>query len=157
MQLEAALDHLLNQYMHRAQVRAGNGLTKSMNTSLRSYPQLPLIISRSVECLAALEYFFGLEGTVSVNCHDLYHILIHTHEDWHHEVPALQTAGNGYGSVTFVRQPRLPRHQFTAAWAIARRIRLLTGHGALRLHGEALDQFRRLIRSPSQKQWHDKA
>lgn len=159
MQLESALDQLLDRYVSKIQVRPGNGLTRSMNTSLRSYPEIPRIIARTVDCLATLEYLFGLDGTVSVKCSDLYRILINAHEDWFLEMPQVIQAAN---TVTFTRKPRFPRHQFAAAWAIARQIHLLTGHGALRLHIEALNEFRQLIQAPDTQHrgppegWHDK-
>jgi hypothetical protein len=144
MKLESALELLLTPYMPRLQVRPGNGLTRSMNTTLRSYSELPLIIRRTVECLASLEYLFGFPGTAAVHYADLYQILINTYDDWVLEVPHLPSP-TAPGPIIFVRKPRVSINRFTAAWTIARRINLLTGRGKVRLHSNALNKLRRLM------------
>ncbi|HYF93425.1 MAG TPA: hypothetical protein VD969_14525 [Symbiobacteriaceae bacterium] len=59
MQIDEAVNQLLSPYLSRVQVRAGNGLTKSMNASLRSYPEIPRIIRRTVTLLVSVEILFG--------------------------------------------------------------------------------------------------
>ena len=114
-----------------------------MNANLRSYSEIPLIITRSVDCLAHMEYLFGFTG-VGIHYTALYQILVNAYEDWHLEVPALPSPF-GAGPVVFVRKPRVPIHRFSAAWTIARRINLVAGRGSIRLHSEPLDTLRQLV------------
>lgn len=41
-------DNLVEPFMTRVQARRGNGLTRAMNQTLRSYPEIPAIIRRTV-------------------------------------------------------------------------------------------------------------
>lgn len=144
MKLESALNQLLPPYLSRVQVRPGNGLSRSMNGTLRSQAEIPVIIKRTVECLASLEYLLGFSGSFGIHYRSLYHVLINTYDDWFLEIPHFPSSP-GAGPLTFVRKPRVPIHRFLAAWTIARRINLVSGRGQIRLHSDVLARLRQLV------------
>jgi hypothetical protein len=152
--------------MTRVQVKSGNGLTKNMNQTLRSYDQIPVIITRTVGYLATMESLFDFSGAVRIDTMDLYKNLMDIHDDWVEEFPrlgrrsehqvfadrlmeAIETGAmppqpEGTGTVEFSRVPQLPFHQFTAAWTIARRIGVIEGRGEIGLSRTALEALKRL-------------
>lgn len=166
MNVDEAVQAILGRYMGRVQVKAGNGLSKCMNQNLRSYEQIPLIITRTVTLLAGTESLFGFSGAVRLYTLDLYRTLMDLHDDWVEEVPQLgrrseqqafvdtlleaieagepRSVPKARGTVDFVRRPLLPFHQFTAAWTIGRRIGVLEGRGELGLTRTTLAELRRL-------------
>ncbi|MGE5531968.1 MAG: hypothetical protein ACM3VW_07635 [Bacteroidota bacterium] len=152
MNLADAVELILDKRMSRVIVRPGNGLTRSMNLTLRSYSEVPQIIRRTVACMADLEQAFGLNGTVRLQPKELYRLLSKLHADWTLDVPELlPLKPTGARPVAFVTKPRLPLHQFTAAWTIARRIKLISGHGVIGLHQDVLTELRRLTSAPTQE------
>lgn len=166
MNTDGAVEQILGRYMVRVQVKAGNGLSRCMNQSLRSYEQIPVIITRTVSLLAGTESLFGFSGAVRMHTMDLYRTLMDLHDDWVEEVPrlgrrsehqifadrlleAIETGHmppdpEGKGTVSFARVPLLPYHQFTAAWTIARRIGVIEGRGEIGLTKTALAELKRL-------------
>lgn len=166
--LEQQLETLLEAFMCRLDVRPGNGLTRSMNQSLRSYPRIPEIIRRTVKCLARTEQTFQFSGTAVRTWH-LYWHLVQEHDDYGTDVPVIRKlspqcvrdiadhlgeAGveqmdlpdhpSFAGTVQFVRQRKLSWNEFAAAMAIARRIGLVGGHGVLVLDSDIRKALKRL-------------
>lgn len=141
MRVDMAVDQLLSPYMSRVHIHPGNCLTNAMNSSLRSYPEIPRIIKRTVTLLVTTEILFDLSGKVAIKNGTLYDLLIEIHPDWHRDLP------DRNGRVRFVRKPLVPIHQFAAAWTIGRHVQLLDGHGKVRLHPDALSTLR---------SWYDK-
>lgn len=166
MKIGEAVEQVLKRHMPRVQVKSGNGLSRSMNQTLRSYEQVPLIITRTVGYLATLESLFDFSGAVRLHTMDFYKTLMDMHDDWVEEVPrlgrrsehqvfadrlleAIETGTmppkpEGTGTVEFCRIPQLPYHQFTAAWTIARRIGVIDGRGEIGLSRTALAELKRL-------------
>lgn len=166
MNIDEAIEQVLGRYMVRVQVKAGSGLSKSMNQSLRSYQEIPTIITRTVLLLAGTEALFGFSGSVRMHTQDIYQTLMDLHDDWVVEVPrlgrrsecqvfadrlmeAIETGTippqpDGTGTVEFRRIPQLPFHQFSAAWTIARRIGVIVGRGELGLSRVVLAELRRI-------------
>lgn len=166
MTVNEAVTQILKDYMPRVQVRRGNGLSRNMNQTLRSYEQIPLIIVRTVEMLADTEALFGFTGAVRIHTMDLYRNLLDAHDDWVREIPRVRndaftvvrypsrssvqaneneghpTHDRLVGSLAFERKPLLPFHQFTAAWTIGRRIGLIEGRGEIGLHRSVLAKLR---------------
>lgn len=159
MTLDDAVSQVVGRYMQRVQVRPGNGLSKNMNQTIRSYDQLPNIITRTASILARTEALFGFTGDVRIAGFDLYKHMLEVHDEWVREVPFLrvrcttgsETAASGEhaGIVQFMRKPVLPYHQFTAAWAIARRIGMIQGRGEIGLHRDVLSELKRVVAVPS--------
>lgn len=167
MNIEQAVEQVLRRYMPRVQVKSGNGLSRNMNQSLRSYDQIPVIITRTVLLLAGTESLFDFCGAVRLHTMDIYKNLMDMHDDWVEEVPwlgrqsehqvfadrlmeAIETGTmppqpeSNNGTVEFHRIPQLPFHHFTAAWTIARRIGVLEGRGEIGLSRTALAELKRL-------------
>lgn len=164
--MDEAVQQILGRYMVRVSVKAGNGLSRCMNQTLRSYEQIPVIITRTVMLLAGTESLFGFSGAVRMHTQDIYHTLMDIHDDWVEEVPrmgwrtehqvfvdtlmeAIETGEpkpmpKERGTVEFVRRPLLPLHQFSAAWTIARRIGVIEGRGEIGLGKAVLAELKRL-------------
>lgn len=165
--LDLELETLLEPFLSRLVVRPGNGLTRSMNQSLRSYGRIPAIIRRAVDCLARTEQTFHFSG-VGVRTRHLYWNLVQEHDDYGTDVPVIERLppqkvreiadqlGDEVvegiqlpdhpafaGTVAFVRERRLPWHEFAAAMTIARRIGLLSGHGMITLDGKVRKALKR--------------
>lgn len=130
--MEMTLDQVLAAYMQRVVARAGNGLTRSMNHQLRSYPAIPEIIRRTAAWLTRVEQTFQFTG-VGIRTMHLYWDLVKEHDDWGADVPEINPLA---GTITFKRQAKLPYNQFVAAMAIGRRIGLFGGHGQVVLQAE---------------------
>ncbi|HWI53901.1 MAG TPA: hypothetical protein VNT01_17315 [Symbiobacteriaceae bacterium] len=172
MNMDEAVEKALERYMPRVTVKAGNGLSKAMNQTLRSYDQIPRIILRTVCYLAGMEALFDYSGAVRVHNHDIYHTLMDMHDDWVEEQPrlgqrtmhqvyadrlleAIDTGDmpaepKGRGTVEFVRSPLLPFHQFTAAWTIARRIGVIEGRGEIGLSQRMLNDLKQITQTAGQ-------
>lgn len=172
MNMDEAVAVALERYMPRVTVKAGNGLTKAMNQTLRSYDQVPQIILRTVRYLAGMEALFDFSGAVRIHNHDIYHNLMDLHDDWVEETPRLgqrsvhqlfadrlmesidtghmPAESRGKGTVEFVRTPLLPYHQFTAAWTIARRIGVIEGRGEIGLSKRLLNDLKQITQTASQ-------
>lgn len=166
MNIDRAVEQVLERYMPRVQVKPGNGLSKNMNSSLRSYDQIPTIIARTVSHLASLESLFDFSGAIRLDTMNIYKNLMDLHDDWVTEVPRmgwrskheaivdslmeapvngeLQPLPKARGTVDFHREPLLPFHQFTAAWTIARRIGVVEGRGEIGLSRSVLADLKRL-------------
>lgn len=166
MNIDQAVEQILGRYMTRVQVKPGNGLSKCMNQNLRSYEQIPVIITRTVALLAGTESLFGFSGVVRMDTQDLYNTLMDMHDDWVEEVPRLGQLSEHQifasrlmegietgevpplsgekGTVAFRRVPKLPLHQFSAAWSIARRLGVIAGRGELGLGQTVLAELKRL-------------
>lgn len=162
--MDVALEKILEPFMSRLTVRSGNGLTRCMNQSLRSYPRIPAIIRRTALSLARVEQTFGFSG-VGVRTSHLYWNLVQEYEDYGIDVPVIkklypqtlsaavdqsdddgvETADHhtAFGTVEFVRERKLPYHEYAAAMAIARRIGLFGGHGRLALDPEIRKRVKR--------------
>jgi len=150
---EMILDQVLDSYLQRVTVKAGNGLTRSMNLQLRSYPAIPEIIRRTVAWLLRAEQTFQFSG-VAIRTMHLYWDLVKAHDDWGIDVPVMRRPNSVEvliaidelkegdlenttvwdhpafaGPVAFERKALLPYHQFMAAMAIGRRIGLFGGYG----------------------------
>lgn len=97
MTLDEAVTQALCRFMPRVQVKAGNGLSRAMNQTLRSYDQVPVIIVRTVSLLAGMEALFDFSGAVHLHTQDIYHTLMDLHDDWVREVRRLddRTAHRG--------------------------------------------------------------
>lgn len=166
---EMILDQVLDSYLQRVTVKAGNGLTRSMNHQLRSYPAIPEIIRRTVAWLLRAEQTFQFSG-VAIRTMHLYWDVVKAHDDWGIEVPvmrrpnsmeiliAMEEMEEGElaettvwdhpafaGPVEFERKALLPYHQFVAAMAIGRRIGLLAGHGKIVLDPAARRAFQNAL------------
>jgi hypothetical protein len=150
------LETILEPFMARVKVRAGNGLSRSMNQTLRSYPIIPQVIRQSALWLVRAEQTFQFSG-VYVRTMHLYWDLVNEHDQFGVDVPvitklqplevietisqlpeeemAIDPADHHAfsGTVDFKRKATLPYNQFLAAMTIARRIGLLGGHGRLGL------------------------
>ncbi len=152
---EMILGQILESYLRRVTVRVGNGLTRSMNLQLRSYPAIPEIIRRTVAWLVRAEQTFQFSG-VAIRTMHLYWDLVKAHDDWGIDVPVIRRPNSMEvliaideleegeledttvwdhpafgGPVSFERKPLLPYHQFVAAMAIGRRIGLFGGFGKI--------------------------
>lgn len=153
----AQIEAVLAPYYQRVTLRRGNGLSRSMNQTLRSYPRILEIIQRSAESLIRAEMTLGYSG-VKVRPIHLYWDLVKAHDDWGVDVPVIEKPNASQviatvvelregemegidpadhyafaGTVKFLRRPTLPYNQFAAAMTIAKRIRLFTGHGRIGL------------------------
>lgn len=170
MTLDEAVTRALARYMPRTTVKAGNGLSRSMNQTLRSYCQIPQIIVRTVRLLSGMEALFDFSGSVRLHTQDVYQMLMDIHDDWVVETPRLGSRSEhqvfadrlmegietgqmppepkGRGTVRFVRNPLLPYHQFAAAWTIARRIGIIEGRGEIGLSRPLLAELKRLQAEP---------
>lgn len=166
MNMDTVVQQILGRYMVRVAVKPGNGLSKAMNQTLRSYEQIPIIIIRTVLLLAGTESLFGFTGAVRMHTQDIYRTLMDIHDDWVKEVPRMgwrskhevfvdtlmeaietgepQSMPKERGTVEFVREPLLPLHQFSAAWTIARRIGVIEGRGEIGLSRTVLAELKRL-------------
>ena len=166
MKIDQAVEQVLGRYMPRVQVKPGNGLSKNMNSSLRSYDQIPTIITRTVSHLASLESLFDFSGAIRLDTINIYKNLMDLHDDWVKEVPRmgwrtkhelvvdaimaatadgeLSPLPKARGIVDFYREPLLPFHQFTAAWTITRRIGVIEGRGEIGLSRSVLAELKRL-------------
>jgi hypothetical protein len=164
MNLDDVVSAALERYMPRVTVKAGNGLSRAMNQTLRSYDQVPTIIVRTVRYFARLEALFDFSGAVRIHTQDLYNSLMDLHDDWIQESPRLGRRSEhqvfadrllegietghmppdpeGKGTVHFVRVPLLPYHQFHAAWTIARRLGVIEGRGEIGLSKAILSDLR---------------
>lgn len=158
--------------MPRVTVKAGNGLSKAMNQTLRSYDEIPRIIVRTVRLLAGMEALFDFSGAARMHTRDIYDTLMDMHDDWiklhprlgrrsAHEIfaerlmEAIETGSvspdsGEKGTVDFVRYPLLPLHQFSAAWTIGRRIGVIEGRGEIGLSRSLLAELRRLATTAGQ-------
>lgn len=135
------LEKVLAVYLDRVNVRPGNGLTRAMNKSLRTYPMIPEIITRVVQLLVSTENL--TEAPVRLRTVQAYRLLLEIHDDLVREVPV---RGN---PVVFRREADRRRFSLPAfhfAMAIARRIGLVGGHGRFGL----TDQLRRLMKKTDQ-------
>lgn len=165
---------ILEPYLQRMTVRAGNGLTKNMNQTLRSYPHLSEIVRRTVLMLVQSEMTLAWSG-VSVRTMNAYRELVATHDDWGYDVPVLEKldpllVAERLGAVAealedgedvpapaddptlgcilrFRRVATLPYQEFTAAVTIARRIGLLVGHGKVSLEQKLRQRLKQAIQS----------
>lgn len=140
MNLDEAVSVVLERRMPRVQVKASNGLSRNMNQCIRSYPELPEIIRRTVGFLASTEILFNFTGAVRVDGMDIYRALMELHDDWVKEIPYMRGS-----ELKFQRRFLLPYHQFSAAWTIGRRIGLIQGRGEIGLSRSALTELRELL------------
>lgn len=125
------LDVILGSYLTRVRVQPGNGLTKGMNQTLRTYPMIPDIIERIVDLLVVEEHQKGVP--VRLKPLEAYDRLLAMANDWAIEVPVIR------GGLKFERKPKkrvfsLPA--FHGAMTIARRIGVIAGHGRFGLSEE---------------------
>lgn len=163
---------VLESYLRRVQVRPGNGLSRAMNSHLRSYPAVADIIQRVFLLLLRTEMLFDSTRAVAMRPMEVYRSLLATEDDWVQESIwirkptlteiALQLAnvddldlamdnpwdhGAFAGEAQFKRTARkaytLPA--FHAAMAIARRIGLIEGHGRIAVSRAVMKEIRRSL------------
>lgn len=138
---KATLEQLLARHLDRVQVRPGNGLTRSMNHSLRTYPMIPDIIIRVAKLLVQTEQLMG--APVQMKRVEAFGHLLAVEADWGRDVPL---AGGQIGFERVPNKAKVSLPAFHCAMTIARRIGLIAGHGRF---GLAQD-IRNLLRTAAQ-------
>lgn len=171
--MEEATLAVLESYLRRVGVRPGNGLSKAMNSHLRTYPAVPDIIRRVFMVLWQTERLLQVDDAIRMKPLAIYHGLLATQDDWVHESLAVHKptwievasllaetddlesavarpldhgafAGEGRPQRT-ARQPySLPA--FHAAMSIGRRIGLFVGHGQVAISRDVMKAAQRLQR-----------
>jgi hypothetical protein len=174
MTIDEAVAQILGAYMGRIQVKPGNGLSRNMNQSIRSYPRLPEIIRHTTLMLIESEMTLAWSG-VQVSTRRAYVELVLSKDAWGCDVPVMDKpdpvlvgeclgavfaaadAGEDVtapeddptlaGTLHFRRIATLPYQQFQAAMTIARRIGLLAGPRSVSLEAAVRRRLKRVIQS----------